>query len=173
MGIPLADKIMHKYNVAGLSGNEFIRHQRVTVTEHNPINRFRLIFTITVLLLLCGGMQSAFACLLSGNQFPNASIRVNRCHSVISQKESIPCCQIEVCHQSTQPQRDLGGPEYQTLQKGSHALVHESRPLTPQLKTGEPFTIQHIATVHCSPFSRGSQEPLQSLCSLRTVVLLN
>jgi hypothetical protein len=143
------------------------------VTEHNLINRFRLIFTITVLLLLCGGLQSAFACLLPENQPIDASIRVDRCHSVINQKESIPCCQIEVCHQSTRPQRDLGGPGYQTLHKGSHALVHESRPLTPQLKTGEPFVTQSIVPKHSSPFSSGSQEPLQSLYSLRTVVLLN
>jgi len=143
------------------------------VTGHNPINRFRLIFAITALLLLCGGLQSAFACPLPENQSHSSSIRVDSCHLIISQKESGRCCQFEVCHQSTLPQRDLGGPGYQTLHKGSHALVHESRPLTPQLKTGEPFISQHHVPTHYSLFSRGSQEPLQSLHSLRTVVLLN
>ncbi|MEE4254924.1 MAG: hypothetical protein V2I50_12865 [Desulfuromusa sp.] len=152
---------------------KFIRYQRATVTEHYPINRFRLIFIITMLLLLCGGLQSAFACLLPESQGQRFSIRVDSCHLVISQQEGSSCCQAEVCHQSTLPQRDLGTPGYQTLHQGSHALTHESRPLTPQLKTGEPFIIQHVATAHFSPFLRGSQEPLQSLYSLRTVVLLN
>jgi len=143
------------------------------VTEHTPTNKFRLIFTITALLLLCGGLQSAFACLLPENSSRMSSIRVDSCHLVISQKESNPCCQIETCHQSALPQRDLDSPGYQTLHKSSHVLAHESRPLNPQLKVGEPFVSQHAVLAQFSPSPRESQKPLQSLYSLRTVVLLN
>ena len=143
------------------------------MAERNLANIFRLIVLLAVLLLFCGGFQSSFACPLPGQQSYNSSIRVDSCHLVISQKEPLPCCQIEACHQSTLPQRDLGSPEYHTLHKGSHSLVYESRPLIPQLKVGKPFVSHHLVLSNFSSLSRGSQEPLQSLYSLRTVVLLN
>ena len=142
------------------------------MAERNPANNFRLFFFLVVLLLLCGGFQSALACPLPGNQSYSSSIRVNSCHLASSQKEALPCCQIEACHQSTLPQRDLGSPEYHTFHKGSHSLAYESRPLVPQLKVGKPFISHRLVLPHFSSLLRGSQEPLQSLYSLRTVVLL-
>jgi len=143
------------------------------VTEHTPTNKFRLIFAITALLLLCGGLQSAFACLLPENSSRMSSIRVDSCHLVISQKESNPCCQIETCHQSALPQRDLDSPGYHALHKDSYSLAHQSRSQTPQLKAGDPFVSQPTVLAHFSPPQRESHKPLQSLYSLRTVVLLN
>ncbi len=143
------------------------------MTQYKSINKYQLIFTITMVLLLVGGLQSAFACLLPEHQSPSSAIRVDRCHSIINQQESSPCCQVETCHQSTRPQRDLGSPEYQTLHKGPHSLAHESKPLTPQLKVGKPFISPHIVLPHFAYLSTGSRKPLQSLDSLRTIVLLH
>lgn len=143
------------------------------MTQHPSINKFRLIFIMTVLLLLGAGLQSAFATLLPEQQSHSSAVRVDRCHSINSPEQSSSCCQIETCHQTQRPQRDLGGPEYQTRHKGSHSLAHESKPLTPQLKVGQPFISPHIILPHFASLPTGSRKPLQSLDSLRTIVLLH
>ena len=143
------------------------------MTKHNTTNNVRLIFVVVAFLLLCAGLQSAFACLLPEDQAYNPEIRVDSCHLVISQKKSAPCCQSEACHQTAPQKRDLGSPEYHTQHKDSHSLVHESRPLTPQLKVGKPFLTKHIILPQFSSLTRVFQTPRQSLYSLRTVVLLN
>ncbi len=146
--------------------------QRVTVTKRNSINNIRLILVLAVFLLLCGGLQSAFGCLLQGSQSYSAEIRVNSCHLVADQKKATPCCQIEACHQAAPQKRNLASPEYHTLFKDSHSLAHESRPLTPELKVGKPFITNHMTPPHFFSLAGISQTPLQSLYSLRTIVLL-
>ena len=147
--------------------------QRVTVDKDNPNNNFRLIFVIAGFLLLCVGLSSAFGCLLPENQAYNPEIRVDSCHIVVSQKNTPPCCQSESCHQTTSRERDLGRPEYQIQHKDSHALVLETHSLTPKLKVGEPLSIRHIIRPQVLFSTAVPQIPLQSLNSLRTVVLLN
>ncbi len=143
------------------------------MTERNSNSNFRLIFLLAVLLLLCGGVQSALACLLPGNQSYNYEIRVDSCHLVVEQQELPPCCQFEVCHQATPQKHDLGSPGYHNQLKDSHSLAHESRSLIPQLKAGTPFLTKYIFLPQFASLARISQTPLQSLHSLRTVVLLN
>lgn len=143
------------------------------MTERNSSHNFRLVFLLAALLLLCGGIQSAFGCLLPGNQIYSPEIRVDSCHLVIEQNKTAPCCQIEACHQATPQKRDLGSPEYHNQLKDSHSLVHESRPLTPQIKTGKPFVTNHVVLLQLSALTRVPHHPLQSLHSLRTTVLLN
>ncbi len=143
------------------------------MTERNSSSKVRLIFVIAGFLLLCAGLPSAFGCLLPESQTYSPEIRVDSCHLVVNQKKSVPCCQIEACHQTAPQKRDLGSPEYHTQLEDSLFLVHESRPLTPQLKVGKPFLTRHIALSQFSSPTRVSKTPLQSLYSLRTVVLLN
>jgi len=143
------------------------------MTEHNSNSNFRLIFLLAVLLLLCGGAQSAFACLLPENQNYNFKIRVDTCHLVIDQQEIPPCCQFEACHQTAPQKRDLGSPEYHNQFKDSHSLTHETHSLIPQLKVGTPFLTRPIFLPQLTSLARGAKTPLQSLHSLRTVVLLN
>ena len=147
--------------------------QRVPVAKQNPNNNFKLIFVIAGFLLLCVGLSSAFGCLLPKNQAYSPEIRVDSCHSVVSQKRMIPCCQSESCHQTTPQTHDLGGPEYQIQHKNSHALVLEPHPQVPQLKVGKPFTTRHIIQPQALFTTAAPQIPLQALTSLRTVVLLN
>ncbi|MDA3903654.1 MAG: hypothetical protein PF441_09450 [Desulfuromusa sp.] len=143
------------------------------MAERNSISNVQLIFVLAVLLLLCAGLQSAFGCLLQERQAYNPEIRVDSCHRVVSQKKMAPCCKSEACHQTTPLQRDLGSPEYHTQHKVLHSLAHESRPLTPQLKVGQPFIIHHPALPQFFSLARASQTPLQSHHSLRTTVLLH
>lgn len=143
------------------------------MTERNSNSNFRLIFLLAVFLLLCGGVQSAFACLLPENQSYNSEIRVDSCHLVVAQKEIPPCCQLEACHQTTPQNRDLGSPEYHNQLRDSHSLAHESRSLTPQLRVGTPFLTKQVFLPQFTSLAREPQTPLQSLHSLRTVVLLN
>ena len=143
------------------------------MTERNSIDNMRLIFAIAVFLLFCGGVQSAFGCLLPENQAYSSEIRVNSCHLVVNQKKTPSCCQIVACHQSTPQKPDLGNQEYHTQHKGLYSLFHESRPLTPQLKVGKPFSTKHIILPQFFPLTRVLQTPLQALYNLRTVVLLN
>lgn len=143
------------------------------MTERNSNSNFRLIFLLAVFLLLCGGVQSAFACLLPENQSYNSEIRVDSCHLVVAQKEIPPCCQFESCHQTVPQKRDLGSPEYHNQLKDSHSLAHESRSLTPLLKVGTPFLTKHIFLPQLTYLARIPHTSLQSLHSLRTIVLLN
>ncbi|MDX2481536.1 MAG: hypothetical protein QNK24_14525 [Desulfuromusa sp.] len=143
------------------------------MTERNSISNVQLIFVLAALLLLCGGLQSAFGCLLQEQQAYNPEIRVDSCHLVVSQKKLAPCCQSEACHQTAPLQRDLGSPEYHTLHKNLHSLAHESRPLTPQLKVGQAFIIYHPALPQFFSLAKTSQTPLQSQHSLRTTILLH
>ena len=143
------------------------------MTERNSSSNVRLIFVIAGFLLLCVGLPSAFGCLLPESQAYSPEIRVDSCHLVVNQKKTMPCCQIEACHQTAPQKRDLGSPEYHTQLKDSHSLVHESRPLTPQLKVGKPFLTKHTVLARFSSPTRVSKTPFQSLHSLRTIVLLN
>jgi hypothetical protein len=143
------------------------------VTERTPLSNLQLTFILTIFLLLCGGLQSACGCLLSGEQAYSQEIRVDSCHPVISQAKLAPCCQSEACHQTTSLQYDLDNPEYHAWHENSHPLIHESRPLTPQLKVGRPFIISCLDLPQFSFTIKVSPTPFQSLYSLRTVVLLN
>lgn len=143
------------------------------MTEHNTTSNTRLIFLLAGFLLLCAGLPSAFGCLLTESQAYNPEIRVNSCHQVISQEKLAPCCHSKACHQTAPQKRDLGSPEYHTQHEDSLFLVHESRPLTPQLKVGKPFLTRYIILAQFSSPTRVSETPLQSLHSIRTVVLLN
>ncbi|MCD6581150.1 MAG: hypothetical protein J7K90_05050 [Desulfuromusa sp.] len=158
------------YNIANLLNPD---SKRATVTERHSNSNVRLIFLLAGFLLLCAGLPSAFGCLLPENQTYSPEIRVDGCHQVINQKALTPCCQSKACHQTAPRKRDLGSPEYHTQLKNSHSLVHESRPLTPKLKVGKPFLTKHIILPQFSSLARDSQTPLQSLHSLRTIVLLN
>jgi len=150
------------------------RHTKeATVTERISGCNVRLIFLLAGFLLLCAGLPSAFGCLLPESQAYSPEIRVDSCHLVVNQKKTMPCCQTEACHQTAPRKRDLGSPEYHTQHKDSHSLVHESRPLTPQLKVGKPFLTKYIILPQFTSLTRGSETPLQSLHCLRTIVLLN
>lgn len=161
------------YNAADLLNPDSAIHKRATVTERNSNSNVRLIFVIAVFLFLSAGLPSAFGCLLPENQTYSPEIRVDSCHLVITQKELSPCCQSKACHQTAPQKCDLGSPEYHIQHKDSHFLVHESRPLTPQLKVGKPFLTKHIILLQFLSLARAPQIPLQSLHSLRTIVLLN
>ena len=143
------------------------------MTERNCSSNFRLIFVITGFLLFCTGLSSAFGSLLPENRVYNPEIRVDSCHLVADQEKQIACCQSRSCHQSVPQKRDLDSPEYHSQHKVSHSLVHESRPLLPKLKSGKPFIINHPPLSQIFSRTRNSLVPLQSLHSLRTIVLLN
>lgn len=143
------------------------------MAERNTISNVQLIFVLAVFVLFCAGLQAAFGCLPQGTQTYSPEIRVDRCHLVVSQKKLATCCQSEACHQTMPRKRDLGCPEYHTQQKDFHSLVHESRPLTPQLKVGKPFIVHHPAPAKAFSLARVSRTPLQSHHTLRTTVLLN
>ncbi len=143
------------------------------MTDRKLISSAQLIIVIAAFLLLCAGLQSACGSLIQGNQAYNPEIRVDSCHHVAVQKIATHCCQSEACHQTVPQQRDLGGPEFHNLHDISYPLVHEVRPLTPQLKVGAAFTIQHRDQPQISAVLYTPQRPLQALHNLRTIVLLN
>ena len=143
------------------------------MTERTPLSNLQLTFILATFLFFCGGLQSAFGCLLYGEQAYSPEIRVDSRHPVISQAKPAPCCQSEACHQTTPRQYDLDNPEYHTWHENSHPLIHESRPLTPQLKVGRPFIISCLDLPRFFFTTKTSQIPFQSLYSLRTIVLLN
>ena len=143
------------------------------MTVRNFNNNFRLIFVITGFLLFCAGLSPAFGSLLPENQVCTREVRVDGCHLVVDQKSMASCCQSESCHQSVPQKRAFDSPEYRTLLKISPSLLHESHHLTPKLKAGKPFIINHPSLPQLFSQSRVSLIPLQSLHSLRTIVLLN
>jgi hypothetical protein len=143
------------------------------VTARNFDNIVRLIFLTTIFLLFCTGLQSAFGCQVQENLVYNPEIRVDSCHLVINQKKSTPCCQSEACHQTAPRQHDFGGPEYQNLHHDSYLLIHEARPLTPQLKVGVAFTTRNFKQPQLLVSQEKSPTPRQALHNLRTIVLLN
>lgn len=126
-----------------------------------------------LILLLFVGLPSAFACQLPDNRAESLNTRVDRCHLIITQEDRVPCCQSKACHQAIPQQRDLGTPEYQTRQKDSHPLVHESRPLVPQFKTGEIFHTVHMNPDDTQFKQTKAHMPFQALLCLRSVVLLH
>ena len=143
------------------------------MTVRNFNNNFRLIFVIAGFLLLCAGLSPAFGSLLPENQGYTREVRVDGCHLVAGQKHRVSCCQSESCHQSAPQKQAFDSPEYRTLLKISPSLVHESHHLTPKLRAGKPFIINHPALPQLFSRSRISLVPLQSLHSLRTIILLN
>ena len=143
------------------------------MTGRNCSSNFRWIFVITGFLLFCAGLSPAFGDLLPENRAYSPEIRVDSCHLVIDQQKQVACCQSESCHQSVPQKRDLDSPEYHIQYKVLHSLVHESRPLIPKLKSGKPFIINHPSLPQLFSRTRDSLAPLQSLHSLRTIVLLN
>ena len=142
------------------------------MTKRSFSDNFRLIFVITGLLLFCTGLSSAFGSLLPENRAYRPEVRVDSCHLVVEQKQ-VTCCQSESCHQSVPQKRDFDSPEYHIQYKILHSLVHESRPLIPKMKSGKPFIINHPSLPRLFSQTRDSLAPLQSLHSLRTIVLLN
>lgn len=143
------------------------------MTVRNFAITVRLVFLAAIFLLFCVGFQSAFGCTIQGNLVYNPGIRVDSCHLVIDQKKTTPCCQSEACHQTAPRQHDFGGPEYQNLHHDSYLLVHETRPLTPQLKIGGAFTTGYFNQVKILFNSEKPLPPRQALHNLRTIVLLN
>jgi len=142
------------------------------VTARNVNNNFRLIFVITGFLLFCVGLPSAFGSLLPENQGYTQEVRVDGCHLDVGQKK-LACCQSESCHQSVPQKRAFDSPEYHTQLKISASLAHESRQLTPKLKAGKPFIINHPSLPQLFSQIGVSLIPRQSLHSLRTIILLN
>lgn len=132
-----------------------------------------MLLIISAFLLVCAGVYPASASILPAQAQCHAIIRVDSCHPMIHQAKTSPCCQSLACHQQLPIQRDLGRPEYQTRHKESHPLLQESRPLTPQFKVGEIFRQPYSqqATQHSGSYRPDA--PLQSLISLRSVILLH
>jgi len=143
------------------------------VTVRNFNNAIRLIFLSAIFFLFCTGFQSAFGCLIQENQAYNPEIRVDSCHLRVEQERSTPCCQSEACHQTAPRQHDFGGPEYQNLHHGSYLLIHETRPLTPQLKIAPTLTCHDFEQPQTQVSFKKLQDPRQALHNLRTIVLLN
>ena len=137
-----------------------------------------LLLTLLTLLslLLVGGLTNASACLQSGKscarQCSAAATRVNDCHPETFQKlASSFCCQSESCHRSAALPRALGGPEYRTQSANAHLLIHDSRPLTPQLRSPVDLACLAVMPEPRLFYLTASLAPLQSLSNLRTVIL--
>ncbi len=137
-----------------------------------------LLLTLLTLLalLVVGGLTNASACLQTGNaclrQCSTVATRVNDCHPETFRKlGSSFCCQSESCHRSAGLPRALGGPEYRTQSANAHLLIHDSRPLTPQLRTAADLASLRVMPEPRLFYLTASLAPLQSLSNLRTVVL--
>ncbi len=133
----------------------------------------RLFFLSAIFLLFCTGLQSAYGCRIQKSQVYSPEIRVDSCHLRIEQKKLTPCCQSEACHQTAPRQHDFGGPEYQNLHHDAYLLIHEARPLTPQLKIGVALATRYVEQPQVAVSIKSSPTPRQALHNLRTIVLLN
>ena len=146
------------------------------VSQYCSSKNLLLTFLMLLFLLAIGGLTNASACLQTGKgnlrQCSAAATRVNDCHPETFQKlNSSFCCQSESCHRTAALPRALGGPEYRTQAGNAHLLIHDSRPLTPQLRTAADLTSLTVMPEPRLFYLTASLAPLQSLTSLRTVVL--
>jgi hypothetical protein len=147
--------------------------RRTIVTARYSTHNFRLIFGLTVLLLLWIGLQAAYSHTLHDGSIYHPEVRVDRCHLDIEHTEIEPCCQSNACHRSTPVKRDLDSPGYHTQQSASHLLIHESQTQTPQLKAGSPLKQTYAVPHRFLSQIRPPESPLRSLSELKTVILLH
>jgi len=131
---------------------------------------------VTIMLLLFGvGLQSAQAHAFVADSSHSPSIRVDSCHAVIAvtQEQTTPCCKTAICHRDIPNSRDLGIPEYSRVCHDHHLFIPTLRIATPQLRSGEPFILASKAIKQLRHVAQINAIPRQSLCNLRTTVLLN
>jgi len=145
----------------------------IKLTDRRSNSCFHIVLFVATFLLVCGGLRPAFANMLPQQAEFHPIVRVDSCHQIIHQVNSTPCCQSLACHQPVPIQRDLGRPEFQTRHKETHPLLQESRPLTPQLKVGEIFHNPFNPPTNTHFRRYQPYKPLQSLISLRSVILLH
>ena len=136
-------------------------------------NQAALFFTLTLLFFIIAGTQSVYA----GHQATDAhhmlGTRVDRCHSTPSQSHPVTCSQPEICHQSRQQPKDMGGHEYHNPYHDSHSLHLEPRQQTPQSHKNEPFISNYTIAMQLVHPTTINNTTLQSLRSISTTVMLN
>lgn len=143
------------------------------MTDRHSNSYLHIALIMAAFLLICGGLQPVFADMLPQQTGFHPVVRVDSCHQIIHQVHTTPCCQSLACHQPVPIQRDLGRPEFQTRHKETHPLLQESRPLSPQLKVGEIFQNSYKPPANNNFRRYQPYKPLQSLASLRSVILLH
>lgn len=143
------------------------------LTDRSTHRRFQLILLLTFTVLIVSGLQAVTATPLRAMDGCDPVIRTGNCHQPAVQFETTACCPSRACHQATPVARDLGCPEYHNQHKNAHPLVHESRSYTPQFKAGQAVVAAYPPPVPTYARPAAPQKPLQSLASLKSVVLLH
>jgi hypothetical protein len=142
------------------------------VTERLPITNLLLLLTLTGFLLISGSLQCAFDCLTQAGNGRSVAARVNDCHLAIHQPDPVSPSTNKACHQGTQQQQDLGGPQLFSLNQLQHPLSSGSRQQMPVFRAGASLPLLSARQPRLlAGQNNDSFGPSQQLRSLRATVL--